>query len=113
MFGLDRLELDGDLFARDDIDSEVDITYYFTEGKWAVRYISLVIDVARTWHVPKEPEPIFLPSLYFPPTRRSSLWEEVSVIWWCHRVPKVGSGGAGVSDGSKEKWRKESKGGRG
>lgn len=29
---------------------------------------------------PKEPDPIFFPSLYLPPTRRSSLWDVVSAI---------------------------------
>lgn len=29
---------------------------------------------------PKEPDPIFFPSLYLPPTRRSSLEDDVSAI---------------------------------
>lgn len=32
MFSFDRLELDGDLFTGDDVDSQVDITYYQGEN---------------------------------------------------------------------------------
>ena len=72
MLSLDRLELNGDFFPRDDVDSEVDVTWR---------------EIVRIGHkkddqcyAPKEPEPIFFPSLYFPPTRRSSLWVDESAI---------------------------------
>ena len=64
VLGLHGLELDGDFLARDDVDTEVDITCIYS-----VRFAT----ESRAGHAPKEPEPIFLPSLYLPPTRRSSL----------------------------------------
>ncbi len=36
--------------------------------------------IAEWGDAPKEPEPIFLPNLYFPPTRRSRRCEEESAI---------------------------------
>ena len=33
MFGLDRLQFDSDLFARDDVDTQVDITYDGVRGR--------------------------------------------------------------------------------
>ena len=34
----------------------------------------------KSSHTPKEPEPIFLPNLYLPPTRRSRRCDEESAI---------------------------------
>ena len=64
VLGLHGLELDGDFLARDDVDTEVNIACIYS-----VRFATR----SRAGHAPKEPEPIFLPSLYLPPTRRSSL----------------------------------------
>jgi hypothetical protein len=36
VLGLDRFELDSDLFSRDDVDTEVDITYMVTMLEWVV-----------------------------------------------------------------------------
>ena len=43
MLGLDRLELDGDLFARDDVDAEVDVS----EGAGADLLADAVLKVKR------------------------------------------------------------------
>jgi hypothetical protein len=66
MLGLDGFKLDSDLFAGDDVDTQVDIACV-KMSKW------LWTTGGKLRSAPKEPEPIFLPSLYLPPTRRSSL----------------------------------------
>jgi hypothetical protein len=55
VLGLDRLELDGNLFTGNDVYSEINVT----KGAGANLFLSL----------------------YFPPTRRLSLSEDVSAIW--------------------------------
>jgi hypothetical protein len=72
MLSLDRLELDGDFFTRDDVDSQVNITYTGDS-----------VDVETEdngGNSPNDPEPIFFPSLYLPPTRRSNLCAAESAI---------------------------------
>ena len=64
VLSLDGLELDGDFLARNDVDTEVDITL-----KMELIHGSAIQQPLRD--SPKEPEPIFLPRRYLPPTRRS------------------------------------------
>ena len=65
VLSLDRLEFDGNLLARDDVDAQVNIAYREGSAKRALpEYMC---------HSPKDPEPIFFPNLYLPPTRKSSL----------------------------------------
>jgi hypothetical protein len=69
MLGFDGLELDSDFFTGNNINSEVDITW--GEGRGVSERERR--EDRKGSCAPKDPEPIFLPSLYLPPTRRSSL----------------------------------------
>ena len=66
VFGFDGLKLDGHFFPGNDVDAEVDVTC----GDHVRRQEHTQRDVCM--YSPKEPEPIFFPKRYFPPTRRSS-----------------------------------------
>lgn len=63
VLGFDRLELDGNLLAGNDVDSEVNVTCMLDEEGDD--------RVMNSGGVPNEPEPIFFPRRYLPPTRRS------------------------------------------
>ena len=111
MFGLDGLELDGDLFARDDIDSEVDITCYFKKGSGRCDALasSLMSQERDTYR--KNRSQFFCRACTFL-QHGGRAYGKKCLSFSGVRVPKVASGGVGVSNGSKEKWRKESKRGR-
>ena len=73
MLCFNGFELDGNLFTGYDVQSEVDITWDEDEELMGQPNKS-------TRRSPKEPDPIFFPSLYFPPTRRSIWLLEASAV---------------------------------
>jgi len=67
MLGLHRFKFDGNFLARDNVDPEVDVTCRKRRSQRVAR------DDKTFIYAPKEPEPIFFPSLYLPPTRKSNI----------------------------------------
>ena len=61
---LDRLELDPDLLARDDVHAEVDVACTIRGGGQLSPRPRAFLSSPRAGHVPKDPEPIFLPIRY-------------------------------------------------
>ena len=59
-------------------------------------------------NTPKEPDPIFLPSLYLPPTLKSSLWDApLSAIDYQEKKEKTGKNWKVSKCKKNEEWMRE------